>query len=798
MPVLKTRWRKVMRDLWDNKSRTALIVGSIAIGVFAFGGLLSAQENAVRDYNNTYLSSNPASAEFRVSEFDADLVDAVRGLRGVGAAEGRTQISLNLKQSDTQSVRTVVLVIPEYDEVTINTLIREGNPWPPARETIAIEQTSAQTYNLEVGDVIEFELSDGELKNMVVGSIVHDINILPSTISQTAYGYISEETLEWLEYDDAYTNLYITAAENRTDAEHIEQLAQEVEDRIELFGYTVLSTDVPDNPGESPAAFVLNAILLLLVVIGSFALVLSGFLILNTINALLAQQIKQIGMMKSVGARSVQIAAIYFVLVSSYGLMALIVAVPLGAVFGRLITGLMASIFNFNIMGYRTPLLIIVVQVLIALLTPLLASLIPITRGVQISVREAIYQSDSGKQGGSSLIDKLISRVKGLPRPMMLSLRNTFRKQARLVLTLVTLSLAGAMFIAVLGVRSQFTSQVEEEIAAYNLDVLIEFGDRYRAERLAREAQRLPQVEGTETWLTGGGTRVYDDNTEGTDINLIAVPPESEYFRRSADQGRWLQEGDGQVVVLTSDFLQQESDLELGDTLTLNIDGQDVDWEIVGIVDALGGPQNGSAYVPYEALARAQDELGFANALAIKTTDHSETTLQFVAQSLNDSLKDRNIIVANAQTISELADSLRGGPTVLTDLMLFMVALIAVVGGFGLAGTMSLNVLERTREIGVLRSVGASNSSVLGVILSEGLIIGLISAVIGIVLSLPVGTGLGTGIGLAFGGEPIEYSITVFAVGSWVLLALLIAAVSSFLPARRASKISVREALSYE
>lgn len=273
------------------------------------------------------------------------------------------------------------------------------------------------------------------------------------------------------------------------------------------------------------------------------------------------------------------------------------------------------------------------------------------------------------------------------------------------------------------------------------------------------------------------------------------------YLERIPAEGRWLEEGDGsnRVIVITSDFFNQEEDLSLGDSFVININGEEASWEIVGIVDGFGGPSAALAFVPYEALARNQDIRGFGNELAIKTSTQDEATRLRIADTLNDQYKDRSINVTNIQTFEELASSITdGGPTILTDLMLGMTALIALVGGLGLAGTMSLNVMERTREIGVLRGIGASNRSVLGIVLSEGMIIGLFSALMGVVLSVPVGSGLGTGIGLAFGGEAIPYNITYSSALAWLILAIIIAIISSILPARRAAKISVREALAYE
>jgi putative ABC transport system permease protein len=111
---------------------------------------------------------------------------------------------------------------------------------------------------------------------------------------------------------------------------------------------------------------------------------------------------------------------------------------------------------------------------------------------------------------------------------------------------------------------------------------------------------------------------------------------------------------------------------------------------------------------------------------------------------------------------------------------------------------MGLNVLERIREIGVMRAIGASDGAVQRIILSEGVLIGGLSWGVAALLSLPLGKLLSNGVGVAFGGEPLSFEFSLAGVFIWLALALLIASLSSYLPARRAARLSVREVLNYE
>jgi putative ABC transport system permease protein len=113
-------------------------------------------------------------------------------------------------------------------------------------------------------------------------------------------------------------------------------------------------------------------------------------------------------------------------------------------------------------------------------------------------------------------------------------------------------------------------------------------------------------------------------------------------------------------------------------------------------------------------------------------------------------------------------------------------------------GTMSINVLERTREIGVLRAVGAPNKGVTRVFIREGIAIGLISWLFGAVLAYPLGKGLSDAVGIAVIGVPLNFSYSLSGLWAWLILVVILSAIASFIPARNASQLTVREVLAYE
>ena len=135
---------------------------------------------------------------------------------------------------------------------------------------------------------------------------------------------------------------------------------------------------------------------------------------------------------------------------------------------------------------------------------------------------------------------------------------------------------------------------------------------------------------------------------------------------------------------------------------------------------------------------------------------------------------------------------------ILIYLMLAMTALAAIVGSIGLMGTMSINVVERSREIGVMRSIGATSAAILGIFIAEGVMIGVLSWLVAVPLSYPGARIFSDGIGKTLFQMPLDYSYSAGGVILWLVIVVVLSAFASLWPALRATQVSVREALAYE
>jgi putative ABC transport system permease protein len=559
------------------------------------------------------------------------------------------------------------------------------------------------------------------------------------------------------------------------------------------------------NPGELPMFDVLQAILALSGVLGVISLLLSVFLVVSTVSALLAQQKRQIGVMKAIGGSTAQIFGMYMVMVISYGILALVIAIPLGVLGARALSQMLAGFFNFDLTSMKIPPHSILLQMAVGLILPALASLWPFLSSLRMSAVEAMSSYGLGKgRFGGNLIDRMLSGTnlwfaRQLPiRSILLAVRNTFRSKGRLALTLITMTLGAATFIGVFSVRASLTQTVTDLIQYMHFDVMLSFDRPYRSKEVQNQAAGVSGTLQTDTLLQFSALRVRPDGSESLGINMFGVHINDKALLRSPaiSEGRWLLPEDENAIVVDSGILQKEPDLGLGDEIILKINDQEYSFKIVGV--SVGSTFASFMYGNYAYLSRITDRIGEADALMVSTVAQDADSQEATSAALQERFERLGIGISSSYT----SGSMRADTEVIFDaivaLLLVMAVLMALVGGLGLMCAMSINVLERTREIGVLRAIGAPNRGVAGIFILEGVAIGVMSWLLGSALAIPIGQVLGMAIGTAIMGVPLTFSYSILGLWLWLLIVVLLSALASFIPARQASRLTVREVLAYE
>jgi putative ABC transport system permease protein len=261
-------------------------------------------------------------------------------------------------------------------------------------------------------------------------------------------------------------------------------------------------------------------------------------------------------------------------------------------------------------------------------------------------------------------------------------------------------------------------------------------------------------------------------------------------------QGRWLLPGDENAIVINTEVLKEEPDIKVGDEILLKIERRETTWRVVGIVrGVLTGP---IAYANQPYFAQVVRFVGRSGGVQIVAEQDDPAFQSELAKQVKEHFDSRGLRVSSTETMASIREDIERTINIIVSFLAIMAILIAIVGGLGLMGTMSINVLERTREIGVMRAVGASDGAVLKVFMVEGLLIGALSWLIGAILALPISKLLSDAVGMALTDAPLSYTFSTKGALLWLAIVLILAAMASLLPSLNASRLTVREVLAYE
>ncbi len=811
--MLRPRWRKVFSDLVDSKLRTALVVFSIAVGVFSIGVISGAYAIISNDMSISYAANLPANMEMRTENFDQGFLETLRNFKGIKSAEARRIFNVRLRPAGaTQWTSVDIVAFDDFEKNEVNLLTVLSGDGSPKKGEIAISKEVQDEIIIATGGELEIQLPDGSVTVLPVVGVVQDVATGAGDFLAPPYAYISTETLQTLRQPELFNRLFITVVDNNNNLELIRTFGTAVKDKIEKAGYTVYRTRFAMT-NEHPLASTVNAVLGILMALGILIVLLSSSLIANTLSALLNQHLRHIGVMKLVGARDRQIFVMYLALILSFGVLALLIAVPLGGQGAYGLAWFISDQLSFTLLGYRIVPMAFVIQIAVGILVPLAAGFIPVVNGSRVTVLKAISgdlareagEKPLGSQQGESRWERLQLRVTNwlnrrgihLPRPLLISLRNTFRRRGRLILTLFTLTMGGAIFIAVFNVRetlNEYTNTIGQYFLA---DVTLDFDNPYRLREVKQLAMQVPGVTDAEGWLFVGAELLYPDGTTAENLNIMGPPSDTQLINPLLTEGRWIEAGDVRQLAISESVISVLPGLKTGDFITLKVDGRKEQWQVVGIFKFVGR-EGILAYTPYEYLGRDQNLVNRAYSYRITSQTHTREFQEQLAEQLDTVFRDKGFKVRDSRPGLATLDTVSESLSILVTFLLIMALLTATVGAMGLTGTMGMNVLERTREIGIMRAIGAVDSEIIRMVIVEGMVIGGISWVLGSLLSIPFTYLLATIVSIAIFETPIAILFTFTGYAIWMALVIILSVLASVLPARNAARLTIREVLAYE
>jgi len=317
-------------------------------------------------------------------------------------------------------------------------------------------------------------------------------------------------------------------------------------------------------------------------------------------------------------------------------------------------------------------------------------------------------------------------------------------------------------------------------------------------------AQSVAGVEDAQGWFSQPATILREGqrtSEAGLGAYIEGVPVDSMYTPLVI-KGRWLEPGDeNRRVIVMNKETADDNGIKVGDVVTLDLGtlGED-DWQVIGLYQVIfgGSFSTESFYAPQEAVFRATKKYNQAGTLFVRTQFHSTEYVAAVSNQLKDLYKARHMDVFYTQTTYEDRRNAGSQFGITINMLLALAVIVALVGGIGLMGSLSISVVERTREIGVMRAVGAVSRRLMSMFVMEGILQGLLSWALAVPLSLIISQPMANALGQTMFEANLDFAYDFGAIFVWLAMVLIISIVASVLPARNATVISVRESLAYE
>ncbi len=790
---MNLRLKKALNDLWAHPGRTLLVIFALSIGLWGVGSILVSYFILKNDLNENFTRTAPFHVALTSKDFSRLDLDSFRRRPEIESAEFRDRSFQRVEVFPDQWLPLWLFGLDDFERFNLARIYHEDGPITPPPGTMLVERNGRLVSNLTTGSVARVRVG-GRLLQVPVSGISFDPAQAPSTQDAFIYAYIDKKTYTEITGEPADQRLIFRLRNVDTKPE-IQAATNTIVGDLRSLGISVDSINIPE-PNQHPHQWQLNTLLAFQGSIGLLAFLMGAVLVSKLIGAIIAQQIRQIGVLKAIGATRWQVFGIYLAIVLALGILASVVAIPLAVISGYGFATFVAKILNFNILTKELPLSLYAGLIACGLLLPILFAFPALLRGTRIPVQAAL--SDYGIGSGP---DHSSNRKAGrwpLPYGMRLATRNVLRRKKRVATTVATIALGVAIFSAGFNVRESLIEFLADTKDAMKYDVQVVLKDQIARDKAIAPFRDLSGVQRIETWNGGRGRLQSSVVSTNNGIGIVALPYNTDLVKVDVIKGRWLLPSDDIEIVMNQGAAEHFGEpVEPGKLYQIILNGKAVQARLVGIIKEFDVAK---IYIDKEQYDRTANPEHLVNSLMFAADDRSFNSVVKLKQDIERVISRTDLNVFYVMSQAERAKIIYDHLNIILTLFTFLSALVLVISSLGMAAATGTNILERTREIGVMRAIGATPKIIYSLFVAEGAVVTLSGIVLGFLLSLPLSYFAARFFGELILGHDVSLQFAFSHSGFLVTLAITLAFgwLASRIPARKAISVSNREALSYE
>lgn len=817
--------------------RYIAVVLAVAIGTAFLAATLAVNSstqatlrNSLGDsYKNAdlvaYWDPSPSADPDESTELTAKEINGVRELSGVSTAYGLGFAYGQLHTADNGYTVQIQPVDPNQGLGGMELL--EGRA-PLANNEMTIDDSHAKDMGISIGDVVALSDDQGKTQNIKVVGIQRS-SANPQTSAYALAG-MSEKAWNHFAGDGAVFRDVVINADGSIDA-----VRQELQDYFadqKKKDVAVVSADQKVFDEVAQLTGGTDQLSVILVIFALIALVVTGLVVVNTFSVVIAQRTRELALLRTLGAKRKQIRSSVLIEALVIGIVASVIGVLLAI---ALMAGLIQLLHTLvPAMSYATLAMTpigLAIPIVVGILMTVVAASLPARRAMKLAPLAALRPFDSASVKNRAGIVRIVfgailaligiallvfgaikgnlivaflgglvsfpgilmlaslfvpSSVAGIGKAIAgkstsrrLAALNAVRNPGRTTATATAL-LIGVTLVSMIMVGGQTAkASLNNSVAAeYPVDMMVSFYDgatnQAKAEKLAKQIDDVDGVSATSTF-TSAYAEVELSKGELVNMQLLAVDPD-QYAKTVLDQK--VVPKDGELIL--SQWETDQKTIEVaGTSLKVKESGALLSGNLITneTFKSLGIKDPDS----YTGIIVKVDSAVAGSQINDLVTEISDIT------GVESSMIDGGVVMKSMFT--QIID-------VLLTIVSALLAVAVLIALIGVANTLSLSVLERTRENSLLRALGLKKKQLRSMLATEAVLIGGVAALLGMILGVAYGL-LGAQSALASMGT-LTYSIPWWQLAAVLAISVIAALLASITPGRRAAKLSPVEGLATE
>jgi putative ABC transport system permease protein len=779
MTTLRSR---ALRELTRRRARSAftmLTIAAAVVGLWLFA-VPSLIDRAMDERVAGDLLWDIRLAPNGIELTDQD-VDALRAVPNVAGIEARVVIWADAREGD-RTTDVLLVGVDDFTEQEANVVHLLEGEIPRAGEVLADPQNARSgRFRSGVGDT--FTLGGDPIRISGLGA---SLEWSASVDDRAPTFYLQVDRLQAAIGDPGFSWIDVRVSE-RTD-EALLATADAVRARLEAIDPDITYWEPVQirDPDSWPEKDQVENVVQLMYVIAALGVASAALMVSTTMNAVVREQTREIGVIKAVGGTRSAILRSYLLTAALLGALGTAVGVAAGIPLANLLVGFAGREFSGVEASFAVPVWILVLSIVVGVGAPVLAALPAIWRAARIPVHDALVDYGVAGSFGRSALDRTVTGLPGLSRSARLGLRNALRNKRRSLVTGLQVGFAVGTFLGFLAMGITILDVSAATFTGEGGDIVV-----FLREDATDVIAAVPGVE------VAAPVTFSSAAINGEVYPLQGQGWSAERFHGGMREGRWFTEDEvvgSRSVAVVGPALASIEGVTVGDSIRVETAETRTDFAIVGITSVMVNDGK-MLYLPISTAAGLTGEL-LPEAYFVATTSEDPDVIDRTASDIGAALSAARIPADVEARHIERDASEAQNRTIIAILLILGIPVIAI-GMIGLVNTMVMNVIERRREIGVLRALGARARHIRRMVRSEALAV----AFVGWLAAVPLGYAIGSLlVGLLGRTFEVDFALSYPAWPLPVALAgtLVVTAVVVLAPARHAVRLQPGAAIRYE